>query len=274
MLSKKLKPLGFTPMHLKSIADTLDWIEASATCAMLRQPKLTADSSLLRTMQARNAGEDEDYVPDDGGVDDDDYVPDDGVGATAVDDDVEPQPTDEEGNDLLCNAVLANDLDGASSLVESGHEINVMGTAEGDAEQRHVTPLMHAVTNYKSEMATYLIEAGANLNKVEHEWGFSAMHWAVAADPRREDSTSHREILNKLLEAKADLERVANDGSRAIHLACTERLADRVALLLHESASVTAQNAEGDTALHISVRLFDAASIPLLLEAVGAARFN
>ena len=64
-------------------------------------------------------------------------------------------------------------------------------------------------------------------------------------------------------------ERVANDGSRAIHLACTERLADRVALLLHESASVTAQNAEGDTALHISVRLFDAASIPLLLEAVG-----
>ena len=31
-----------------------------------------------------------------------------------------------------------------------------------------------------------------------------------------------------LLDAKVDLERVANDGNRALHMACNERMADRV----------------------------------------------
>eukprot|EP01052_Picozoa_sp_SAG31_P008765 SAG31_NODE_449_length_15539_cov_21.936658_2_plen_117_part_00 len=114
-------------MHLKAISDVLEW---------------------RMTRNAVDGEEDEDYVPD--GGDDEDYVPDDG-GADENEDE-EQYPTDEEGNDLLCNAVWEGDVVSAESLVEQGHGIDVLGTAEGDSEKRSLTPLMHAVVSYNSDL--------------------------------------------------------------------------------------------------------------------------
>eukprot|EP01047_Picozoa_sp_COSAG01_P005763 COSAG01_NODE_200_length_22187_cov_59.140529_20_plen_451_part_00 len=245
-LSGKLKPLGFTPMHVKAIAASLDW---------------------ARDRAAEPEEGDEDYA-----VEEDEDAGDGGASPAAAadddDDDEEEQPTDEDGNDLLCNAVVEGDQDEVESLVEQGHSIDVRGTAADDEEDRELTPLMHAVVNNNDDMVQYLIDAGAKLSRVDRENGYTALHWSIATYAQgSKQATGHRKCLNILLEAKVSLEAVANDGNRALHLAAKERMADRVALLLHEKADVSAQNADGDTPLHLAVRLFDSASIPLLLEA-------
>lgn len=159
-------------------------------------------------------------------------------------------------------------MDSVESLIEQGHAIDVHGTAAEDSESRELTPLMHAIVNHNDAMVTFLVDAGASLSKVDREYGYTALHWSISTFAQGgQAAIGHRKCLGKILEAKAGLEAVANDGNRALHLAANERMADRVALLLHEKADVKAQNADGDAPLHIAVRLFDSASTPLLLEA-------
>ena len=256
-LGSKLKPLGFTPMHIRAIVDSLEWAK--------QRHEEPPEEEEEEAEAVEEAGDDE------GG---------DEAGAEAAEpeaaepevqeeeDDEEEQPTDEEGHDLLCTAVDANNMGEVESLIEGGHWVDVRGTAAGDDEGRELTPLMHAIVNHNAVMCEYLVNSGADLKRADREYGYTALHWSIASYANgAKDATGHRKCLNVLLEAKVDLEAVTNDGNRALHLATNERMADRVALLLHEKADVTAQNGEGDSALHTAVRLFDSASIPLLLEA-------
>ena len=255
-LGAKLKPLGFTPMHIRAIVDSLEW-------AKQRHEEPAEDED----------GEEE-YAVEEGGEEGDEAAADSAAAEPAAapeqdeDEDEGEEPTDEEGHDLLCSAVVSNDMGSVESLVDGGHSIDVRGTAAGDDDERELTPLMHAVVNHNSSMVEYLVRAGANLKRIDREYGYTALHWSIASYAQgAKEATGHRKCLNALLEAKIDLEAVTNDGNRALHLATNERMADRVALLLHEKADVTAQNADGDSPLHTAVRLFDSASIPLLLEA-------
>jgi ankyrin repeat protein len=252
-LNSKLKPLGFTPMHIRAIVDSLEW-------AKQRHEEPPAEEE---------DGAEEYAAEDDeegGGDGDEAAAP--APAPAEEESDEEEQPTDEEGHDLLCSAVVANKMSKVESLIDGGHSIDVRGTAAGDADGQELTPLMHAVVNHNAKMVEYLVGAGANLKRIDREHGYTALHWSIASYAQgAKEATGHRKCLNTLLEAKIDLEAVTNDGNRALHLATNERMADRVALLLHEKADVTAQNADGDTPLHTAVRLFDSASIPLLLEA-------
>jgi ankyrin repeat protein len=255
-LNGKLKPLGFTPMHIRAIVDSLEWARQRHEEPAEEEEEAVAEDFV----EEGEEGED--------GADGATPAPAPAPAEEEESEEEEEQPTDEDGHDLLCSAVVANKMGAVERLIEGGHSIDVRGTAAGDDDGQELTPLMHAVVNHNAKMVEYLIGAGANLKRIDREFGYTALHWSIASYAQgAKEATGHRKCLNALLEAKIDLEAVTNDGNRALHLATNERMADRVALLLHEKADVTAQNADGDTALHTAVRLFDSASIPLLLEA-------
>src|SRR5690606_35369810 len=141
----------------------------------------------------------------------------------------------------------------ARALVEGGADPDLGGP-------RNETPLIVAINNFHFDVAAYLIEAGANVNKWDW-WGRSPLYGAVdmvtipaggRADRRSVDATSALELVELLLErgANPDLQLKLSPPYRSI-------VDDRGC----DSMLTT-----GMTALLRAAKTFDADAMKLLLE--------
>ena len=97
----------------------------------------------------------------------------------------------------------ADDLASAKILRRHGAGIEEMFGGE--------TPLIHAIRHRRARFAAWLLKEGANANTRDRR-GMSALHHAVRR--RLPDA-----ILKKLLEAGADTNAVATDGTSVAQLA-------------------------------------------------------
>lgn len=104
---------------------------------------------------------------------------------------LDPNSMDEDGTTLLVLGVLYHNLEAVKLLLSAGADPNFDSYPDGSTDY---TPLMYAAQNDNKEILIALIEAGADINKIESD---TALIWAI-----REGRT---EIVKELINRGADV---------------------------------------------------------------------
>ncbi|GGA40684.1 ankyrin repeat domain-containing protein [Psychrobacillus lasiicapitis] len=86
---------------------------------------------------------------------------------------LDPNSMDEDGTTLLILGVLYQNLEAVKLLLSAGADPNFDSNPDGSTD---FTPLMYAAQNGNKEILITLIEAGADVNKIESD---TALIWAI-----------------------------------------------------------------------------------------------
>ena len=135
----------------------------------------------------------------------------------------------------IWSAAKAGDIKGVTEWLQKGGDINVQN-------DKGFTLLHGALWCGRSDLAIYLIKAGADLNLAEKTEGYSPLH--MAAMERMEP------IVSALITKGANVNAVDKDQGTPLHTAAWESQASIVALLISNGADVNAKNKDGLTPLH------------------------
>eukprot|EP00742_Colponemidia_sp_Colp-10_P021324 GILJ01024986.1.p1 GENE.GILJ01024986.1~~GILJ01024986.1.p1 ORF type:complete len:205 (+),score=15.21 GILJ01024986.1:2-616(+) len=110
---------------------------------------------------------------------------------------------------------------------------------------------MLAAAARRLDVLAELINAGADVNAVEHRCGYSALHYAVFAD--------HLAAIELLVYHGADINALSQTarGETALHLSILSLHFEVTKLLLGLGACVNALNWKGESALHTATWLND-----------------
>ena len=153
----------------------------------------------------------------------------------------------------LHSAVVTDNLEAIRQHIEAGSDINVLEPS------RASTPLISAAFLGKTEAATLLIDAGADLN-YQNVDGSTALHTAAAF--------GKPEVAKILIDAGADLNLQNNQGSTALHTAAFFCRVEIVEALLEKGADKTLKNKSGKTAYEIATLPFE--DLTGVYDAIGA----
>jgi ankyrin repeat protein len=176
----------------------------------------------------------------------------------------------EEASSLLIEATKKNDLAGVIAALEQGAE---METTE---PLLHMTPLIIASTNGYTEIATHLMEAGADVNAAGKQGltpligaamnGHADLVTLLATKTTNLDQLSemqyqgnalhlaardgHTAVIEALLKAGADVNALEGTQSTALMYAAYNGHLEVVELLLDEDAELNVRDEGGHTALY------------------------
>ncbi|KAL3262636.1 hypothetical protein ABHI18_002599 [Aspergillus niger] len=107
--------------------------------------------------------------------------------------------------------------------------------------------------------AKRLIEKGADVNANDNALGLTPLHCAA--------HRGHEEMVELLLDNKANINATSNEGYTAMHLAAEQGQRRIMRLLLSRRANSRTANRKGVTALHLAVgTALDEATVPLLIK--------
>lgn len=133
----------------------------------------------------------------------------------------------------LSNAANIGDVNAIKSLCSSGCNIN-------EKDKLDKTPLMHSISQKKTEAARLLIESGADI-RVRDKEGFDALLYAVYYQDL--------DIINLLLEKNIDIESRALSGWTPLMYAVSNGDLEAATLLLDKGADIEARDSLGRTPL-------------------------
>jgi len=161
-------------------------------------------------------------------------------------------------------AAFKNNFDCVRLLVEFGAKVEGSGQP-GLARAVIKTPLWVAIESKNREMAQFLIDHGANIDRTDPDWK-NPLHRAVG--------TGNRFVFDLLVANHVDINRRDETGQTPLHVAvkrCQEwpGSAEWVTLLLRSGAEVSARDKQARTPLHIAADL-GAADVAETLIANGA----
>lgn len=156
--------------------------------------------------------------------------------------------TDNQGNTLLILAASNNATKVFPVLLAAHPKLN-------RKNQYGETALMMATYRKQTGMVKALLDAGATVNQE----GWAPLHYAAFA--------GHLEGLKLLLEAGADVNAKAAEGSTPLIMAARDGHTDVIALLLKYKADPNVVNESGMTALRWAIRREDTDNMELLVEA-------
>ncbi|CAK9019208.1 Ankyrin-3 (ANK-3) (Ankyrin-G) [Durusdinium trenchii] len=139
-------------------------------------------------------------------------------------------------------AIMQGDLSRVQELVEEDPE--VVNAVNEDAEFNY-SPLIWAVRSFKAEIAQFLIEKGADLDRVDEE-GYSALMLAC--------ENAQPEMAKALVEKGANLDLVNKMGLTALMISVTHNQVETIELLVEHGAALDVQGEGGKTALMMSCR--------------------
>lgn len=120
----------------------------------------------------------------------------------------------------------------ASALAKYPEQLDTLRSFEKDTRRSTMSPLMWAARNGQYETAKLLIDQGANVN-AKDRFGRTSLLLAVGEN--------HPQIVDLLVEAKADLDSVANYGSSPLTSAIQKGDVAMMSKLLDAGASPNAQ---------------------------------
>ncbi len=146
-----------------------------------------------------------------------------------LDQGLDPRRANQWGNTALDNAITCDGGAKARMLIRSGANVNAFTTnagavKNGPIDSFEVTPLMDSATCGETSTVTALIQAGANLNIVDHRH-MTALMMAAAVD------RASPETVRALIEAGADLNIKDRNEETALDWARKYRNSDVVTLL-------------------------------------------
>ena len=148
---------------------------------------------------------------------------------------------------LLLDSIEKDDVDAVAALLARGANVDARARFRGAA--CCLTALGLAALRNRLDIATRLIEAGADVNARGLDGGPTPLHWAAAERAR--------DTAEALLAAGADVNAVAgNDHHRTpLHMAVDRMFADDgvAQLLIGRGANVNARTKSGETPLHQAV---------------------
>ncbi|NLR74126.1 ankyrin repeat domain-containing protein [Leeia aquatica] len=156
--------------------------------------------------------------------------------------------TDNQGNTLLILAASNSSTRVFPLLLAARPKLN-------RKNQFGETALMMATYRKQTGMVKALLEAGAAVN--QEGWG--PLHYAASA--------GHLEGLQLMLEAGADVNAKAAEGSTPLIMAARDGHTEVIALLLKYKADPNVVNESGMTALRWAIRREDTDNMELLVEA-------
>lgn len=162
-------------------------------------------------------------------------------------------------------AVLRRDLEMATYLLDRGADQNYRGGWNASA-------LMIAATSaYSAELTAMLLRRGADPNTTDY-WGRTALHCVA--------STCWIDVLEALLTASADVDSRTPDGSTPLHEATrnTDAETRAIRILCQHGANLNARDNRGLTPLHVAMEksmanaaqaLLDLGADPTIRDAAG-----
>ena len=108
------------------------------------------------------------------------------------------------------------------------------------------TALQRSICFGHKEVASFLIERGANVN--QRDWfGFSSLDNAISCD--------RGDIAETLLQNGAEINAADEDGDTALHFAIAKKMIKMVNFLIKHGANVNVRNIELQTPLHLSAKM-------------------
>ena len=160
---------------------------------------------------------------------------------------------DLEGETLLMIAARNNSPEVASLLIQNGADVN-------EANHTYKTPLMIAAANDSPEVASLLIQIGADVNKVKFP-GKTLLMIAAANDSP--------EVASLLIQNGADVNAADYDGDTPLMIAAQNNSPEVASLLIQNGADVNAADYDGDTPLMYAA-LYNSPEVASLLIRNGA----
>ena len=177
---------------------------------------------------------------------------------------------------VMCGGILyihyALGIDYFNSTLSADQQISAVESAL-DVDARNdlgLTGLMFAAIYGEKELASALIKRGSHLELTSPDERQTALHYATN-NLRAMDSAA---VGYQLIDAYASTRAVNNLGNSPLQLVIsTDVLEDRqkmVDALMKNGANINAQNAQGDTLLHLAVNMQAYNWLPSLLQKYGS----
>ena len=155
------------------------------------------------------------------------------------------------GDTPLQSACHAGQTEVASLLIQLGADINAK-----DWFNRY-TPLHCACENGHVDTVRLLVEHGADVN-LKGEGGDTPLHYAC--------QNVHVDTVRLLVEHGVDVNVKRDDGDTPLHYACESGDVDIVRLLVELGADVNVKSDDGDTPLHRACQSGDVDTVRLLVD--------
>ncbi|XP_064623807.1 poly [ADP-ribose] polymerase tankyrase-like [Lineus longissimus] len=159
---------------------------------------------------------------------------------------------DKEGHTPLFIAINDKKPYIANVLIDAGADVNI--ASENEKADGKSSPLVMAVRKNQCEVVERLIKKGADVNTVDHRNQNTALHYA--AMNKGGSPGNPLQVLNLLLDAKADVNALNNRKRTPLHLAVnansgsTNETTDVEELLLEKGADIFARDVRGRVPLH------------------------
>jgi uncharacterized protein len=152
---------------------------------------------------------------------------------------------------LLIQAARRGNLAKVQDLLARGVNVNTI-------DPNDTTPLLYATQAGHGDIVRVLLEYSADVNSSRKSGGLTALMLAASCD--------RLEILQQLLAAGADVDRVNQDGTPALMIAAYKGHQQIVAALLEAGATLDRQDQDGDTALNLAIAKGHNPIVSLLLD--------
>lgn len=132
------------------------------------------------------------------------------------------------------------------------------GAPIDEKDSKGFTPLMRAAGAGKLGAVRLLIERGANVNRAEPKFSYTALHLAA--------TQGYADAVKELAKAGADLEARASVSATPLQLACAKGHLEAASVLLERGANIEAVDGAGWTPLHWAAREGQTELVRLLVQ--------
>lgn len=150
------------------------------------------------------------------------------------------QQKDKQGNSLLHRAVDANAFAEAKYLIEKGLDVDIKNSFD-------TTPIQSAIQQSNSDLVKLLLENKADIQQV-NKYGNSLLHLAVEAN----NLYIAKLLINHTVNIDVDVKNLL--GNTPIQSAIKKSKSDLVQLLLESKADIQQVNEFGENLLHLAVK--------------------
>jgi len=163
----------------------------------------------------------------------------------------------------LFEAIVRDDRSGVKDLLKQDSSLANSTTAKAWLESQIAhwiyagdTALHIAAAGYRLEIASMLLDAGADASAAKNHRSSQPLHYASDGHVESNSWDAKRQVrmIELLLKSGADIHARDKNGATPLHRAVRTRCADAVKCLLNAGSDATLKNKPGSTPFHLAVQ--------------------